>query len=1463
MTERPGDTRKRKDKDAAQRATKKVRKDAPAREPQVVPPHVAAREAAFPRGGGTGLSNVEHRQAVLEGRQESAAASDLFSEKGGRKRTKGAAVKDRKKSQTQSPDAPRVELLNYKRLVPGTRVLASVLAVHPLALVVSYADQLVGHVPVTHISAAFSERMQRALDADEPVPELRDAYAPGQWVSASVEHVQPAGAKRQWGLGRESGEYERDSQRVRLTIDPVVTNAGVSAADLTPGLVLSAAVTSAEDHGYALELGVSGDMHGFMPSSAGASLVVGASVLVAIDRISGRVAVCRPVDKSPSPLGVAPSQAALLPGVCVRALVTSVSPQGAIVSLYGMFDGTMDSFHLPNDVAVGKKLAARVLWQMPAEGDSSTEVGARRIGLSAADHVVKLAAPLAADGRALVDAYPIGTRVRATVSSVNNTWGLLCAVEGAGTGFVHISRVADEHVDALSPTSGVYRIGSEHDARVVGHAPADRLLLLSLQPSVLAKDFMRVSEVTPGDVVNATVRRVTDRAIFLKLNGNVDGVVFPLHFADIMLRHPEKKYKPNAGVRARVLHTDPERNRIVLTLKRSLVQSELPFISSLDQVAPGVVTHAVVTRHLQRSILVELGGTVRAVVPYPEAGEGDDLATQFPEGRVVRIRVTRVDRETGRVTASIKQASPAELAKLDVDSIELGASASAVIVSVNESVATCELMPQGTKALLALSTLARIRKQDVATVAAALQPGDSINDTIVVDKNAQKGLVVLGDRIRGALSPGLKCSARVVRCCPEYLYSLVRIGASRARVHITEVSDDMSKAQLPLEGEDIDVVVLDVDEREPNVSMRPSRIFGGNARDPAIDNTSDLEKGTHYRGFIKAVRDNGVYVALGRHTDARVMIKELFDEYVKDFKSRLSVGDLVRGTVLSIQGEKVEFSLKKSRLGEVSKARPVRLEDFNSGDVVNAMVRSVTDYGVFVEIEGTNVSGLCHKSELSDSKSADALRAYESGDRVKAIVLKVEPEKRRISFGLKPSYFDEDDLDEEEEVENMVDMDEDDEDGDEQDDGDESIEDEHEGEDEDEDEEDEDEDEDEKNEDEENDEDEVEVEDGEEDAETANGDEEDEDDGEDDDIVDGDEEDSDEVDFVEFDDDEEASDSDASQTPSKPALEAALSWDAPAPAAAIDSDDEGDAPQSKKRGGAEEDITGDLAEKKLESATDYERLLLGSPNSSYLWIQFMSFYLELGDIEKARQVARRAIQVINFREEQEKLNIWVALLNLENTFGAPDTLDAVFREAVQLNDAYTVHTRLLAILEQSGKIDEAAELFRKTVKKFGASASAWIAWYQFYLRHDRPDDAHELVPRSLQSLERHKHIKALTAYALSEYKMGDTERARTLFETLVSRYPKRLDLWWQYVDQEAKLNNIAGVRALLDRVLIERKNTVKQTKSLLQKWLVIEKRIGDDAGVQAVLERAREFVARAQKASAGEDEVGDKDADDA
>lgn len=118
-----------------------------------------------------------------------------------------------------------------------------------------------------------------------------------------------------------------------------------------------------------------------------------------------------------------------------------------------------------------------------------------------------------------------------------------------------------------------------------------------------------------------------------------------------------------------------------------------------------------------------------------------------------------------------------------------------------------------------------------------------------------------------------------------------------------------------------------------------------------------------------------------------------------------------------------------------------------------------------------------------------------------------------------------------------------------------------------------------------------------------------------------------------------------------------------------------------------DDRTGDLDSQAPTSVADFERMLLGSPNSSYLWIQYIAFFVGLSQLDKAREIARRAINTINFREEQEKLNVWVALLNLENSYGDETSLDETFKEAAQSNDAKTIYLRLIDIYERTGKLD--------------------------------------------------------------------------------------------------------------------------------------------------------------------------------
>lgn len=123
----------------------------------------------------------------------------------------------------------------------------------------------------------------------------------------------------------------------------------------------------------------------------------------------------------------------------------------------------------------------------------------------------------------------------------------------------------------------------------------------------------------------------------------------------------------------------------------------------------------------------------------------------------------------------------------------------------------------------------------------------------------------------------------------------------------------------------------------------------------------------------------------------------------------------------------------------------------------------------------------------------------------------------------------------------------------------------------------------------------------------------------------------------------------------------------------------------KRRKEIEMDVTADMQTKLPDSNADFERMLLGSPNSSYLWIQYMSFQLQLSEIDKARAIGKRAIQTIHFREEQEKLNVWIALLNLENTYGTDFTMEVVFKDAMRHNDSKTIHLRLAAIFDESQK----------------------------------------------------------------------------------------------------------------------------------------------------------------------------------
>ena len=484
-------------------------------------------------------------------------------------------------------------------------------------------------------------------------------------------------------------------------------------------------------------------------------------------------------------------------------------------------------------------------------------------------------------------------------------------------------------------------------------------------------------------------------------------------------------------------------------------------------------------------------------------------------------------------------------------------------------------------------------------------------------------------------------------------------------VSMTDMADDYSKANPSnyhkYEVLRVCVVGIDIPNKKLSLSLRPSRVLSSSlpVEDPAITSLKQLRVNSIYRGFVKKIADSGLFVALSREVTAYVRISELSDSYLKDWKTAFQVGQLVRGRITVVDPEegKIQMSLRESVLDPNYKA-PVSLRDLQPGMVITGKVRKVETFGAFIVVDGSaNVSGLCHRSEMADERVDDAHSLYEEGDTVKAKILTIDRGQEKISFGLKASYFR--DVDDDSDDENSAESEEEEEEKDNEDVLDLQSD---------------------SNEDEDDDESVggARLDDADESSDEATSDED-----EDEDEKDGDED-------IKMRDD----------GPSKgDGLGASIgfNWsgniengesDNDEEAVRSDPEDDPAAKRKKKHHRKPEiqiDRTGELDARGPQSVADYERLLMGEPDSSLLWLQYMAFQVELGEVEKAREVAERAIRSISIGQDTEKLNVWVALLNLENTYGNDDTLEETFKRACQYNDTQEIYERMISIYIQSGK----------------------------------------------------------------------------------------------------------------------------------------------------------------------------------
>ncbi|PGH13265.1 hypothetical protein AJ80_06374 [Polytolypa hystricis UAMH7299] len=1028
-------------------------------------------------------------------------------------------------------------------------------------------------------------------------------------------------------------------------------------------------------------------------------------------------------------------------------------------------------------------------------------------------------------------------------------------------------QVADGQAAKTASAFSRIRVGQKlHELIILDVKKSHRLIKVSnkatlkqaLQKGQLPASF---EDLQVGSSVTGLVKNITSIGLFVHFLGGLTGLLPKNLIDDDHVNRPNFGFAVSDPIKSSVLSVDTDLQKFVLTMKpekkeqsgRSTKNTNAepsynPIdkdIKSVGDVVFGKVTKARIVSIKDTQLNVQLAENIQGRVDVSEVFDNwNDIKDRkqplrpFSARQIVSVRVLGIhdarshkflpiSHRSGKypvfeLTTKPSSLTAANLDPLSLEKVKVGSSWVGFVNNISDDCVWINISPnvRGRLRLIDLSDdlslLEDVEKNfpigSAIKVSVTGVDADKNHLDLTTKQGTSPNKMTFSDFSKGMIVVG-----RVTRATERQ--ALVQLSDSVVgAIGLIDMTDDYSQVN-PANFHKNEViracvVHVDVPNKKISLSVRPSKVLSSSlpVQDPEISSISQLKVNDIVRGFVRRVADNGLFVTLGHNVTGYVRITDLSDSYLKEWQDEFQVDQLVRGRVVFLDAEanRLQLSLKESVLEPNYKA-PITIKDLKRGQIVTGKVRKVEEFGAFITIDGTaNLSGLCHRTEMAEKKVQDARKLYEEGDVVKAKVLKIELEKERISLGLKASYFkDEADSDE--------------------------------------------------------DEDEVGSESDEEeggiaiaaDSESVSSE-------IDDDISIG----GVELEIDDVSEDSDAVDEDVTMGGTGGLVTDGFDWSGDATGInakdneSSDSDSE-EVTRKKKRRKAEiqVDRTGDLDANGPQSIADYERLLLGEPDSSLLWLKYMAFQLELSETDKAREIAERALRSISMSLDSERLNIWVALLNLENTFGGDEALEDAFKRACQNNDAQEIHERLISIYIQSGKTEKADELFQATLKKKISQSPNIFTNYATFLFDTvgEPERGRALLPRAIQSLPSHTHVELTSKFGQLEYKSanGDVERGRTVFEGLLSSFPKRIDLWNVLLDLEIKVGDAEQVRRLFERALglghgvaadgtkagSKRKLKDKQAKFLFKKWLAFEEKIGaGEKKIDEVKARAAAYV---------------------
>ncbi|MDP1930119.1 MAG: 30S ribosomal protein S1 [Gammaproteobacteria bacterium] len=275
---------------------------------------------------------------------------------------------------------------------------------------------------------------------------------------------------------------------------------------------------------------------------------------------------------------------------------------------------------------------------------------------------------------------------------------------------------------------------------------------------------------------------------------------------------------------------------------------------------------------------------------------------------------------------------------------------------------------------------------------------DQKRNNVVVSRRAVLEAVSTEERdeLLAALQEGMSVKG-VVKNLTDY-GAFVDLGGVDGLLHITDMSWKRIKhpSEIVNVGDEIQVKILKYDRERNRVSLGLKQL----GEDPWVAIKARYPEKSVVKATVTNLTDYGCFAELEQGVEGLVHVSEMDWTNKNVHPSKVvQLGDVVDVMVLDIDEERRRISLGIKQCFQNPWDRFA--ESFKKGDKISGSIKSITDFGIFIGLDG-NIDGLVHLSDISwDEPGEEAVRTYKKGDEIETVILSIDSERERISLGIK------------------------------------------------------------------------------------------------------------------------------------------------------------------------------------------------------------------------------------------------------------------------------------------------------------------------------------------------------------------------------------------------------------------------------------------------------------------------------